>query len=106
MKTKTRKREKVTLKDIVQAAHAAGAKVSVSLSERAKTDLSKLRRNAAMMRAVWLLAETRSMAGLDAAYDLLREVDTIYNDTIFLLQKTRDEVIKRPLSESNHFPVP
>jgi hypothetical protein len=54
------------------------------------------------MRAIWLLCETRSHEGLDAALDIARRIS--YNDIIFTIHQLKQEYHGKPASEANFLP--
>ncbi len=55
------------------------------------------------LRAIWLLCETRSHEGLDAAMDMARRIS--YNDIIFTIIMLQKEWREKPELEKHFRPV-
>lgn len=94
-------KKKITLKQAVTAALTAGAKVSVELKPK-PVDLEPLRRMAQDLNAIWLLAETRSRFGIEAAQDLCRRIS--FNEVQFILMNLHREWMNKPAMEAKVMP--
>ena len=93
MKTKTRKR-KATIQSIVEAAHAAGAKVSVSLEPK-PVSTEPLRLMKEDLEAIYWLAESRNIRAIKAAHALVRRIS--YEKCLFLLAGLEKEYYEKPV---------
>lgn len=105
MKSKTVKRKvKVTLEQVVKAAHEAGAKVSVSLEPK-PISLQPMRMMAEDFEAILYLAATRNIEAIRVAQTLLRRIST--NQCLKLLSDLEREyfaadVAKAPILDTGH----
>ena len=86
-------KDKTTLKDMVKAAHDAGATVSVSLKPK-ETSLDPLRKMVDDLTAVLWLAESRNIYAIKAAHRLADRVSR--NDVMFLLTSLEKEYWDKP----------
>lgn len=97
MKKSTRR--KTTLKQVVEAAHAAGAKVSVGLEPKPPepVDVEPLRKMAEDLEAIYWLAATRNYQAIKAAHALVRRIS--YNQCLFILMNLEKEYFNKPVLE-------
>lgn len=101
MKKKTQQRRstrkpKTTLKQVVEAATAAGAQVSVSLKPK-EVDLEPLRQMTLDLDAIYHLAKSRNYESIKAAGMLARRIS--YNEILFTLMALEKEYLEKPIME-------
>lgn len=85
-----RKNSKATLKQLVTAAHKAGAKVEVSLTPKVVTSTQPIWEMINDLKAIYIMANTRQLDAINCAFAMHERISS--NRVLLILTQIRREI--------------